>query len=55
MSTQWRVGPGGACGLDYNVLPEIWRRTKTPIDQRDDIFNSLRVLEDAALSAMREE
>ena len=26
ISTQWRVGAGGATGLDYCVLPEIWQR-----------------------------
>jgi len=54
MSTQWRrAGQSGiAVGLDYSVLPEIWRLTKTPRDQRSEIFENLRVMEDAALTQM---
>lgn len=54
MSTQWRVGFSGATGLDYGVLPEIWRRLKVPIDQRDEAFSGLRAIEIAALDVMRE-
>lgn len=54
MSTQWSVGFGGPVGLRYEVLPEIWRRTKTPPKDRDDVFDDLRTLEDAALEIMRE-
>lgn len=52
MRTQWRVGPAGATGLDYSVLPEVWRRTKTAPADRNDVFASLQVLEGAALGAM---
>lgn len=55
MATQWRVGMGGATGLDYGVLPEIWRRTKTPIEDRDEVFDDLRIMEDAALETMRKQ
>ena len=55
MSTQWRrAGSAGqAVGLDYTALPEVWRRTKTPSDQRDLVFDDLRVMEDAALEQMQ--
>jgi hypothetical protein len=53
MSTQWRTGMNGATGLDYCALPEIWRRTKTPPKDRDEVFNDLRTMEDAALETMR--
>jgi hypothetical protein len=53
MSTQWRVGMNGATGLDYNVLSEIWKRLKIPMDKRDDIFQDLRVMESKALETMR--
>lgn len=46
---------GGATGLDYGVLPEIWRRTKTPIEDRDEVFDDLRIMEDAALETMRKQ
>lgn len=53
MCTQWRTGMAGPVGLDYAVLPEIWRRTKTPPQDRDDAFDCLRVMEDAALTFFR--
>jgi hypothetical protein len=54
MSTQWRVGAAGVTGLDYSVLPEMWRRAKVPAGARDDVFDDLRIMEDAALEKMRE-
>jgi hypothetical protein len=58
MLTQWRVliSPMGTLvhtGLDYSALPEVWRRTKTPPKDRDDVFDCLRVMEDAALEHIR--
>jgi hypothetical protein len=52
MRTQWRAGMGGAYGLDLNVLPEIWRRLKVPPTERDEIFESLLLMEGAALEFM---
>lgn len=54
MRTQWRTGMGGATGLDYSVLPEIWRRLKVPPGDRDDVFSGLQAIEQAALEAMHE-
>lgn len=50
MRTQWRVGMGGFTGMDYAALPEVWRRTKTPPGDRDEIFEALRVMEIGALN-----
>lgn len=55
MGTQWRVSHAGAYGLDYGVLPEIWRRTKTPPAKRDQVFASLQIMEREALKEMRKE
>ena len=52
MSTQWRCCGHIPVGLDYGVLPEIWRRLKIPVKDRDFIFEDLRVMEDAALEAI---
>jgi hypothetical protein len=54
MSTQWRVGPGGATGLDYNALPGVMRMIGIPAADRSDVFEGVRVMEDAALTLMRE-
>ena len=48
------MGPDGVpYGLDYNVLPEIWRRTKTAPALRDEIFQAIQAMEGAALAEMR--
>lgn len=39
-------------GLDLSSLPEIWRRRKIPPAQRDDVFDDLLIMEDAALEQM---
>ena len=52
MATQWRTGMSGATGLDYNVLPEMWRRLKVPLNERNDVFADLQTMEFAALKQM---
>ena len=52
MGTQWRVGMGGPTGLDYNVLPEIWKRLKVPKKDRDQVFDDLQEMEHTALVTM---
>lgn len=44
----------GATGLDYNALPGVMRMIGVPAADRADVFEGLRVMEDAALSKMRE-
>ncbi len=55
MTSQWnRAGMSGeATGLIYASLPEIWRRLKVPLADRDTVFDDLRVMENAALDQMR--
>ncbi len=51
-ATQWRVGPGGAVGLDYGVIfHELDRRALAAADY-DDLMDSLRTIESAALDAL---
>lgn len=52
MGTQWRVGPGGASGLDYTAIPVI--ASMLGINRREltDIFPDIRVMEVEALSVM---
>jgi Phage related hypothetical protein (DUF1799) len=56
MNTQWRVCAGMAglyyIGLDYNVLPEVWKRTGIAQRDRDDVFEKLRIMEAAALTVL---
>lgn len=53
MSTQWRTGMNGATGMDYSALPEVMRMTNIPRRDWPEIFESIRVMEDAALEHMR--
>jgi hypothetical protein len=53
MGTQWRVGMSGVTGLDYNALPAVMRMTGVKSSDMAEVFNDLRVLEDAALEKMR--
>lgn len=53
MSTQWRVGPGGVYGLDYNVMYRLMDRLGLSHADYDEMEHCLRTLEDAALEQMR--
>lgn len=51
MQTQWRSAGVGAYGLDYNVLPMLFRIYK--IDDEEMALNDIRVMEGEALKALR--
>lgn len=54
VSTQWRTGPAGAVGLDYTVLPMLFRMREIRSTDRAEMFDGIRIMEAAALAAMRE-
>jgi hypothetical protein len=43
----------GDVGLDYNVLPLVLQMLDIPTSERNDLFESLRVMEESALTTMR--
>lgn len=45
---------GGATGLDYGVLPNVFRMMAIPRGEWPALFEDLRVMESAALSTMAE-
>jgi len=55
MTTQWRTGFGGATGLDYNVLPSVFRLTGIPRKEWPDTFECVRVMEAEAMHVMAEQ
>lgn len=55
LSTQWRVGPGGVVGLDYNVLLHELDRMGLEKDEYDELLDDIRAMEVAALEEMRRE
>ena len=54
LSTQWRIGMAGPTGLDYSALYPLLDKVATSSDEWDEIFEDVRVMERAALDAMRE-
>lgn len=52
MGTQWRVGMAGATGLDYGVLPAVMDVVGVAEEDRKQVFNDLRAMEDEALKVM---
>jgi hypothetical protein len=52
LGTQWRVGAGGATGLDYGVIGPVLDLMGVAPTDRDELFEALRVMEDAALATM---
>lgn len=54
MSTQWRMGPGGVIGLDYQVIPMFLRLRRVPRDRWEPLIDDLRTMEAEALSVLAE-
>jgi hypothetical protein len=54
MDTQWRIGAAGPTGLDYNVMPSVFRFLAIPRQEWPDTFDCVRVLEAEALATMSE-
>lgn len=54
MGTQWRVGAGGATGLDYGVLSDVMRLRGVPDADHAELFDWVRLMEGEALGIMRE-
>lgn len=51
MQTQWNIGMGGPVGLRYEALPVVL--AARGIESSPDLFGQIRILESAALGAMR--
>ena len=54
MSTQWRVGMGGAIGLDYQALPTVAKYLEVPDEVMPLAFNDIRTMESEVLKKMAE-
>lgn len=55
LGTQWRVGPGGFVGLDYNVLFRFIERMDLPPEKAREMEDDVRVMERAALKELNRE
>ena len=54
LRTQWQTGMGGATGLRYEAVYPLLDRQYIDPDEWDQAFDDVRVMEAAALRAMRE-
>lgn len=54
LRTQWRVGMNGATGLDYNVLPMIFRLHRIPSKAQRKVLSGLQIMEAETLEVLRE-
>jgi hypothetical protein len=54
MSTQWRCGAFGRTGLDYGVVPTVFRLLGVQRPQWAEVFDDLRTMEGEALTIMQE-
>ncbi|UGA37804.1 DUF1799 domain-containing protein [Chromobacterium haemolyticum] len=54
LRTQWRVGFGGAVGLDYNVLYRMMDRLQLKQEEVELMESDIQVMEAESLEAMRE-
>lgn len=52
--TQWRMGPTGPVGLDYAGVESVMRMRMVPAKERGQMLDDLRIMERAALAAIRE-
>lgn len=52
MQTQWRVGFSGPIGLDYGVLPQVFRMVGIPRADWSDVFECLQSMEAEAMRQM---
>lgn len=53
LRTQWRVGFDGPTGLDYGAIAPTMDLMSIDSTSRPDLFDDLRVMERAALAAIR--
>lgn len=53
IKTQWRVGTSGVIGLDYNVLPFVYKIREVKMSDRADVFEGIQIMERAAMKTIR--
>lgn len=53
VSTQWLMGPNGPCGLNHAVVLSRLDRMGLSNDEHERIYQGFRIMEVAALQAIR--
>lgn len=52
LETQWRMGPSGPTGFDYNAMHHKMDRMKLDPEQYEQLEDDVRVMERAALGCI---
>jgi hypothetical protein len=52
VDTQWRIGMGGATGLDYVVLFRLMDQLSLERERWDELLEEIRIMESVALEEM---
>jgi hypothetical protein len=52
LATQWRAGFSGPTGLDYNVMPTVFRLHGIERSRWPEMFDDIRAMETEALKTM---
>lgn len=55
LGTQWRMGPCGPTGLDYSVLPFVFRARGVARSEWSDVWQDIKVMEGEALRTMQDD
>lgn len=55
LQTQWRMGPRGATGLDYQVMLALLARLGLSKADEEQMFRDMRTMEIAALDVIHKE
>lgn len=50
LGSQWRHGFAGIVGLDYGVVPVVFRMMDVPRKEWRQLFDDIRIMEQAAIS-----
>ena len=53
MNTQWRVGPGGIVGLDYQALDAVMKFRGITGEEMSQRFDDIQIMESAAIELIR--
>jgi hypothetical protein len=55
LRTQWRVGIGGAVGLDYSVMYRMMDRMGLDVEAYDQLEADIQVMENEVLAMLAEQ
>lgn len=55
LGTQWRYSMSGVTGIDYNVIPNVFRLLGIKRTEWSQIFDDIRIMESAAITEINKQ